>query len=472
MSATYPETTSNTSRARKVGREFAPSASQSNSSSSKSKTSGTITPSLPVDSEPIEATPSRTPEPSEDLFSIGEFTITDVDQLRQLMHESLTSFAVEMGTQVAACLLEDDVVKLCGPKSERVLNRVNSRHGSQPGYVILGGQKVAIRRPRVRSIDGSEVPLEVYAKLQNKDAMPQAALAKMVRGVSCRDYEDVVDTARAGFGVKKSSVSRNFVQATTEQLQAFSERRFEETTFCAVFIDGIAFSGEMMVVALGVADDGSKHVLGLVRGETENAQIVTSLLTKLRDRGLNTTAPMLFCLDGSKALASAVKTVFGTNAVIQRCQAHKIRNVESHVAKKHQPEVRRRLNEAYSQVHYADAKRLLLDTVAWLRTINPDAAASLEEGLEETLTVIRLGLEGDLKRFFSTTNAIESMFGRVRDVTRRVKRYRDGDMRHRWCVTGLLRAEQGFRKMRGYRDLPKLIGGLKNHVLDNLITSR
>lgn len=406
------------------------------------------------------------------MFSIGEFAINDVDQLRQLMQESLTSFAVEVGVQVASCLLEDDVVKLCGAKSERVLNRANNRHGSQPGYVVLGGQKVAIRRPRVRSVEGREVDLDVYEKLQAEGAMSASALAKMVRGVSCRDYEDVVETARAGFGVKKSSVSRHFVEATREQVEEFAERRFDDTTFAAVFIDGIAFAGEMMVVALGVAENGSKQVMGLVRGETENAKIVTSLLTNLRERGLDTNQPTLFCLDGSKALAAAVKKVFGVNAIIQRCQVHKTRNVESHVAKKHQPEVRRRMNEAYAQVHHADAKRLLQDTVAWLKTINPDAAASLKEGLEETLTVISLGLEGDLKRFFSTTNAIESMFGRVRDVTRRVKRYRGGDMRHRWCVTGLLRAEHGFHRIRGYKDLPKLLQALQREFLDNETLSR
>ncbi|HIK91782.1 MAG TPA: IS256 family transposase [Planctomycetes bacterium] len=325
-----------------------------------------------------------------------------------------------------------------------------------------GGQ----RRPRVRSVEGREVDLDVYEKLQAEGAMSASALAKMVRGVSCRDYEDVVATARAGFGGKKSSVSRHFVEATREQVEQFAERRFDDTTFAAVFIDGIAFAGEIMVVALGVAEDGAKHVMGLVRGETENAKIVTSLLTSLRERGLDTNQPTLFCLDGSKALAGAVKKVFGVNAIIQRCQVHKTRNVESHVSKKHQTEVRRRMNEAYAQVHHADAKRLLQDTVAWLKTINPDAAASLEEGLEETLAVISLGLEGDLKRFFSTTNAIESMFGRVRDVTRRVKRYRDGDMRHRWCVTGLLRAEHGFHRIRGYKDLPKLLEALQRELLD------
>jgi transposase-like protein len=460
MSVTYPGTTAKT---RKVGRKFASQAPGSPTSAVKSETDRGV--ALP----PGQATKSpatRTPSPSESLFSIGELSINDADQLRLLMHESLTSFAVEIGTQVALSLLEDDVTRLCGEKSQRILDRVNNRHGTQPGYIILGGQKVAVRRPRVRSIGDEEVELSVYSNLQAEDAMSAAALAKMVRGVSCRDYEAVVDTARAGFGVKKSSVSRNFIDATREQVEQFTQRRFDETTFTAVFIDGIAFSGEMMVAALGVAEDGTKHVLGVVRGETENAEIVTSLLTNLRDRGLDTTVPTLFCLDGSKALAAGVRRVFGKNAVVQRCQEHKTRNVEGHVAKKHQSEVRRRLNEAYAQLNHDHGKRLLLDTVTWLRTINSDAANSLLEGLEETLTVTKLGLEGDLRRFFRTTNAVESMFSRASDVTRRVKRYRDGDMRHRWCITGLLRAEEGFRRIRGYKDLPKLTTALRQHVLD------
>lgn len=250
MSLRYLKNSAKASKARKVGRQFAGSVTSEASADAR------VTPATTIPSggsKSVDEPARRTPEPSENLFSMQQFSVNDVDQLRQLMHESLTSLAVEIGTQVACCLLEDDVVKLCGAKSERVLNRVNSRHGTQPGYIILGGQKVAVRRPRVRSIDGVEVPLEVYENLQAEGAMPAAALAKMVRGVSCRDYADVVDTARAGFGVKKSSVSRNFVEATREQVAAFA--------------------GEMMVVALGVSDDGSKHVLGLVRGETENAEI-------------------------------------------------------------------------------------------------------------------------------------------------------------------------------------------------------
>ncbi len=387
------------------------------------------------------------------------------------MQESLQSFAVELGVQMAACLLEDDVIKLCGNKSERLLGRANYRHGTQPGYVILGGQKVAIHRPRVRAVDGGEVGLEVYEQLQRADAMPAAALAKMVRGVSCRDYAAVVETARAGFAVKKSSVSRNFVEASAEQLAEFDERRFDGLTFAAIFIDGVAFAGEVMVVALGVDGAGHKHVLGLRQGETENAEVVTSLLVDLRERGIATDAPTLFCLDGAKALAAAVKRVFGSKAVVQRCQIHKIRNVEGHLSKKHQQEARQRMRRAYSQTKVEDARSELQDTIAWLHTINRDAARSLEEGLEETLTVIKLGLFDHLKRIFSSTNAIESMFSRVRDLTRRVKRWRGGDMRHRWCVAGLLRAESGFRRIKGHQDLPLLLEALNQHVLENTANS-
>jgi putative transposase len=414
----------------------------------------------------------RTPEASESLFSMDGFAVADADELRGLMHASLKGFAVEMGVQIAAHLLEEDVVRLCGRKNSRNANRENGRHGSQPGYVILGGQKVAVRRPRVRSIGGVEVDLDVYSTLQSADAMPDAALTKMVRGVSCRDYEAVVETARAGFGVKKSSVSKNFVQASAEQLQKFDQRRFEDVTFAAIFIDGVAFGGEVMVVALGVDDAGRKHVLGLRQGETENAEVVKELLCSLRDRGVDTTQPTLFCLDGSKALRAAVKTVFGDNAVVQRCQFHKIRNVESYLSKTHGSEAHRRMNDAYAQTHYEDAKRLLAETVTWLQSINRDAANSLEEGLEETLTVIRLGLTGDLRQFFRSTNAIESLFSRVREVSRRVKRWTGGDMRHRWCVAGIQRAEEGFRRVRGYKDIPKLMEAVERLVLDNTQTAR
>lgn len=469
ISSTYQKSASrSTRRSGKIGRQFAesssPTAKGSRSHSRKSKKTGRSKPPAP--------SKKRTPDPAEPLVTVGQLQIADAAELKSLMADSMRSFAVEMGLQVAACLLEDDVTRLCGKKNERVANRTHNRHGSQPGYVILNGQKVAIDRPRVRTINGEEVRSDVYDQLQAEDAMPAAALMKMLRGVSCRDYEDVVETARSGYGVKKSSVSKHFVAASARQLEEFDSRAFHETTFAAVFIDGIAFAGEMMVAAMGVSTDGSKRVLGIRQGETENAELVTSLLTDLRDRGVRTDQPTLFCLDGSKALRAGVTRVFGDNAIVQRCQIHKRRNVEGHTPKRHHDELRSRLKGAWSQSNYETAKTQMNDTVAWLRTINRDAANSLLEGLEETLTVIRLGLTGDLRRFFATTNAIESMFSRCRDITHRVKRWRDGDMRHRWCVSGLLRAEEGFRRIRGFKNLSRLIDAMKKLTVDNQTSSR
>jgi hypothetical protein len=281
------------------------------------------------------------------------------------MRDSLHSFAVELGVEVAVCLLQDEVRQLCGSRSERVLKRTAYRHGSQPGYVVLAGQKVGIVKPRVRGTSGEEVGLATYAALQAETAMPASALAKLVR------------------------------------------------------IDAVDFAGAAMVCALGIADDGTKHVLGVRQGDTENAEVVQSLLAGVRDRGVPTDRSLLFVLDGSKALRAGVKRVWGANAVIQRCQIHKRRNVKAHLAKQHHAELDRRLNEAYYGQDYQQSLKQLRATVTWLDKLNPDAANSLREGLDETLTVIRLDLTGDLRRLLSNTNAIESTFSRVRDVTRR-----------------------------------------------------
>lgn len=408
----------------------------------------------------------RTPEPTEPLFTQGDISIRNADDLKVLLNESLQSYAIELGVEIANALLEEDVAKLCGSRSERVLNRTAYRHGSQAGYVVMTGQKIAINKPRVRSLEGNEIDLQTYQQMQNEEAMPEAAFTKMVRGVSCRDYEDVVDKVRAGFGIKKSSVSKGFIKESAKQLKEFSERRFDNTIFTVIMIDGVAFGEEVMICALGIDVEGNKQVLGVCQGETENAQVVTALLTNLRDRGVKTSEPTLFCIDGAKALAAGIKRVFGTNAVIQRCQFHKQRNVKKHLAKKHHAELKQRMNSAYQHHDYETAKELLEQTVEWLEGLNIDAARSLEEGLEETLTVIRLGVTGELRKRLSNTNTIESMFSRVRDITRRVKRWRDGNMRHRWCVAGLMRAEEGFRKMRGYRQLSALQRSLTAFILD------
>jgi transposase-like protein len=286
----------------------------------------------------------------------------------------------------------------------------------------------------------------------------------MIRGVSTRDYEDVIDTARDGFGVDKSSVSRDFVRASAADVKALAERHFEEVRFPVVMIDGVEYAGETMVVALGITEDGTKRILGLRQGATENAEVCTALLEDLGQRGLDTTKPTLLVLDGSKALHAAARRVWGKNAVIQRCQVHKKRNLEAHVPEKYWSELERRLSAAYQEADYETAKRSLEGTATWLVRINPDAAASLREGLEETLTVIKLGVSGVLRRSLATTNPIESALSVTRRVTARVTRWRDGDMRKRWCVAGLLRAESKFRRLKGHRAMPGLLKALEGIV--------
>jgi putative transposase len=383
------------------------------------------------------------------------------EELVALMQESLSSFATEMGLRIAARLLEDEVTRRCGPRYEHRRQRELSRHGRQPGYITLAGQKLSLAKPRVRRTDGrGETELETYTLLQRDEAMPQACLRRMVRGVSTRDYEHVVDLAREGFGVKKSSVSRGFVKASAAEIRTLAERRLDEDRYVAIFIDGKEYAGETMIVALGIAEKGEKRILGLRAGGTENAEVVASLLEDLRERGLDTSRPILFVLDGAKALHAAIKRVFGKQAVIQRCQVHKARNVKAHLADKHHDPLATQLSAAYHETKYERALAGLKTTVAWLERINPAAAASLREGMEETLTVVKLGLPELLRRTLATTNPVESALSVAAKVTARVKRWRDGDMRLRWCTAGLLRAEEGFRRVKGHKQMPQLVEAL------------
>jgi len=406
--------------------------------------------------EPVERR-SRAPEPGREIQ-----LPLDRDELLGLMQDSLEALAIELGLLVAAGLLEDEVTRLCGRRYERRPDRTHTRYGHQRGTATLAGQKLTITRPRVRRTDGAgEVPLGTYARLQSPDAMPRAVFRRMVCGVSTRAYEQVVDLARDGFGVAKSSVSRDFVRASATEVKALAERRFDNEPFPVIMIDGVEYAGETMIVALGITADVTKRILGLRQGATENAAVCVALLEDLQARGLDTSRPVLLVLDGAKALHAATTRVWGPNAVIQRCQIHKKRNIKAHVPDKRHAELERRLSEAYHETGYETAKASLEATARWLERIDPDAASSLREGLEETLTVVRLGLAGALRRTLATTNPIESALSVTRRVTARVTRWRDGDMRRRWCVAGLLRAESKFRRIKGHRALPLLIKALE-----------
>jgi putative transposase len=397
----------------------------------------------------------------------------DVESLVEMTRQTLSSFATEMGLRVAQCLLEDEVTQRCGQRHERRPERDLTRFGHQRGYVTIAGQKAPIQKPRIRFIDQrGEAELERYGLLQSPEAMPQAALNQLVNGVSTRRYEKVVHLARDAFGVKKSSVSRGFVRASAEEVQRLAQRRFDNERFAVIFIDAQPYAGEMMVVALGITTAGEKRILGLRQGATENATVVTSLLEELRERGVKADAPTLFVLDGAKALRAAAGRVWGKFAVVQRCQAHKRRNVEAHLPEQHHEELRKRLNAAYHQASETQARTLLKGTIAWLRKISPAAVASLEEGWEETLTVVRLRVPELLRKTLATTNPIESAFSVAESVTRRVKRWRDGDMRERWCVAGLMDAESRFRRIKGHHHMKQLLDALDEIVSPTLDVQR
>jgi len=392
--------------------------------------------------------------------------VLDPEEVLAMLQDSMTDFATEMGLKVARLLLDDEVNQRCGFRYERVAERTVTRYGRQRGVVVIAGQKLPVQRPRIRYTQRcGEAELENYGRLQSPDAMPQSVLRRLVRGVSCRDYEGVVDMAREGFGVKKSSVSRSFVKASAKEVRQLAERRFDGVRFPVIYLDGTPYAGETMIAAMGITEDGTKRLLGVRQGATENAAVCTALLEDLCGRGLDTSSPTLLVLDGAKALHAAVKRVWGQNALIQRCQVHKKRNVQQHLPQKHWQELARQLHAAYHETDYDQALKGLKTTARWLERLNPDAAASLREGMEETLTVVRLGVPELLRRTLATTNPIESAFSVAENVTSRVKCWRDGDMRQRWCTAGLMRAESKFRRVKGHRHMAQLLKALDRLVL-------
>lgn len=286
--------------------------------------------------------------------------------------------------------------------------------------------------------------------------MQRAVAEKVVCGLSTRKYRRAVEAVLDGYGIARSSVSRHFVRATAQQLQELCERRLEALRLVALLIDGIEFAGQTLIVALGVDENGQKHVLGLWQGATENATVCKALLEDLGERGLNLERRYLVVIDGSKALRAAVERVVGTQAAVQRCQLHKRRNVKEHLPEPCRADYDRRLRNAYAMTGYAEAKQALEQLWRQLCDVNPSAARSLEEGMEETLTLHRLGVAPLLRRSLVSTNIIESCLSTVRHVARNVKRWQGGDHVARWTAAGLLEAEKKFRRVKGYRELKEL----------------
>jgi len=362
----------------------------------------------------------------------------------------------EAGLRIIGAILENEVTQRVGPWHHPGPTAGAVRWGRQPGYVIFSGRKVGVTRPRVRTREGQEVDLDSYVRLQHDGRRQRAVREGIVAGLTSRNYRRAVESIVDGYGIEKSSVSREFVQASAAQLQELCEKKLDGLDLVAILIDEIHLGKQVLVVALGIEISGAKHVLGLWQGATENTTVVKELLEDLVARGLNSEHRYLLVIDGAKALRAGIERVFGERAEVQRCQIHKRRNVAEHLPKSAQGDTVRRIRNAYAMKDYAAAKAELEKIFRQLERINPSAARSMEEGLEETLTVHRLGVGTLLRQSLASTNPIESCFSIVEKVARNVKRWREGEQTLRWTATGLLEAQKKFRRVKGYRELQLL----------------
>jgi putative transposase len=361
-------------------------------------------------------------------------------------------------------VFREEAAALAGPKGRHDPARTHHHWGSMATELTFGGRRVQVPRPRVRSTSGGEATLPSVARFRDRDPLSARVMQQLLAGVSARQYEASLEApppGRSTRGSSKSAVSRTVVRRTRARLQEQLTRRLEGLDVVALFMDGIVVARQTVIVILGITRDGMKEPLGLRLGSTENAVLCTELLQDLLARGLALDGRVLCVIDGGKGLRKALGDVLGDAAVVQRCQLHKGRNLDALVPKARQAYVRTGLRRAYRAASAAAARRQLLALAAWLaRNGAADAAASLREGLEETLTVLKLGLPPGLRRFFATTNCIENLIGTLRHVTRNIKRWRDSDMRRRWLGLGLLRAAERFRRIKRHAELPGLVAAL------------
>lgn len=406
--------------------------------------------------------------------AVPERVSVAMGEIAENMGEGLLALAVGAGLQVMAALMEADVSALAGPKGKHDEARTAVRHGRERGSVTLGGRRVPVSRPRVRAADGSgELPVASYELFSSTEILGKLAMEKMLAGLSTRRYpvglepvgERITEKASA---TSKSAVSRRFVAMTETALAELLLRDLSGLDLVALMIDGVHFAESCCVVALGIDIEGTKHPLALVEGSTENATLVTELLVDLRERGLDVTRPMLVGLDGSKALRKAVVDVLD-HPVIQRCQLHKVRNVKDHLPQRLRTIVGRRMTDAYHAGSALEAEAALLALAKELDRTHPSAAASLREGLDETLTVLRLGVPPTLARTLRSTNCIESMISVCREHAGNVKRWRDGQMALRWCAAGMVEAGKQFRRVNGHLYLPTLRAALEREVAEHVV---
>jgi len=409
----------------------------------------------------IEATES--PLPPKIQEALGE--------LVGAAREGLLALSVGVSLGVVHELMELEIDEVVGPKSKRNPDRVAKRHGHEDGSMTLGGRRVPVRRPRVRTADEEhELPVETYEYFADRDPLTRAVMDRMLAGVSTRKFARVgepvgSEVEQSSAATSKTSVSEMFVERTATALGELMGRRLDDVRLAVMMLDGLEIAERTHVVALGISTEGVKIPLGLWEGSTENATLARMLLADLVDRGLDAGQAILFVIDGGKALRRAINDVFGEHALVHRCHRHKERNVTDLLPDRDRDQVRGRMRAAWSLTDAELATQRLELLAAELDRTWPDAAASLREGMAETLTLMRLGITGKLATTLCSTNPCESMIEIVRYTQRNVKRWQHGDMRKRWTAAGMLVAEQQFRRIIGYRDLATLVIAIERHAI-------
>jgi putative transposase len=398
--------------------------------------------------------------PFQQSFSV----VQDVQgQIREMLESQMRGSVLGMVQE----LFKEEVEKLCGKKHSRKDEDQCHRRGSDDGSVIVKGQRIKVKKLRVRRGD-DEIILQSYSAFQDFDLLCENVMKHMVSGVATRRYEPLLEEISQSTGLKKSSVSKAFVKGSMESLEEINSRDLSKLDIAVIMIDGIGFGDRTVVAAKAITTSGKKHIVGLQEGDTENSEVVKDLLQKLIERGLPTDRVILFVVDGAKALKKAILAVFGEKAIIQRCVRHKERNIISYLPKNYHIEFRRRWKKLHGCAEYSIAKREYDELVHWLGHINHAALESLEEAEMETLTVIKLKVPGLLKKTLLSTNPLESAFSNVSRIKQRVKNWKSGPNQvSRWAAVSLLEAEKSFMTVKGFQAFPLLIAELEKLSIEN-----
>jgi transposase-like protein len=388
--------------------------------------------------------------------------ISSREDLKQIYENGMNEFVSQISLLAIRAVIDAEIESKCGIPYERSSAFKCYRHGKQKtGYVIINGQKKQLTKPRIvtRGVKKKEVPLETYRDFQSNSIMEASVLAKMLHGVSTRNYQAVAEAVQDAYGIEKSSVSRHFVRASAKALKEF-DRRPIDRYFPIIFIDGYEIGGDIMVVALGIDENGVKMALSMRQGGSENAEVIKSMFDDMENRGLQKDRPILFVIDGSKAIHAAITKRFD-KYFIQRCREHKKRNILDHAPVAMKDEVERRIEEVYAERDYEKARSLMDSLARWAEKINPDMVGSIREGMEETLTVIRLDVPPFLYKTVYSTNPIESLNSSLERFSHRVKKWRNGDMKKRWLAAAIIQAEERMHRVRGVLGISTLVKNME-----------